>query len=50
MTDTANKKIFENGTLIPVIRRPMITIDLGKVSYLSPLSNIIWYSSYGNVK
>lgn len=49
MTDTANKKLFEKGTLIPVIRRPMITIDLGKVSYLSPLSNIIWYSSHGNV-
>ena len=49
MTDTANKELLEKGTLIPVVRRPMITIDLGKVSELSPLSKVIWYSSYGNV-
>lgn len=42
MTDITNEKLFEMGVLIPAVKRPLATIDLGKVSALSNLPGVIW--------
>lgn len=42
MTDITNEKLFEMGVLIPAVKLPLATIDLGKVSALSNLPGVIW--------
>ena len=45
MTDITNEKIFQDGVAIPAIKRPMVTICLGKFSDLSHLPGVIWNSN-----